>query len=72
MYQITGSTYEAREALKKAGYTFEPLGKTWVGQSREAFDALIAKWRKPGYGVAFAKLADKLHIAETCCETCEI
>ena len=70
MYKITGKTFEAKDALKKAGYTW--TGKDWIGDNREAFDALIAKWRKPGYGVSFAKLADKLSIEEFSVVTCEI
>jgi uncharacterized protein YukE len=60
MVKITGSTYEAKDYLKKAGYNYDATTKAWYGDSRQAFDELIAKWRRPGYGVAWAKLADKL------------
>ena len=70
MYKVIGNTYEAREELKKIGYTF--TGKAWIGSSREPFDALLAKWRKPGYGVRYAKMADRLVIEEVSAITCEI
>ncbi len=70
MYKITGRAYEAAADLRKIGYTW--TGKAWIGSSREPFDALIAKWRRPGYGVRYAKLADALHIEEFAIITCEI
>jgi hypothetical protein len=72
MYKITGKTYEAREALKKAGYTFDSKTKSWIGSSREAFDALVAKWTSGGWGVATATMARGLHIEEFSIVTCEI
>ena len=62
MYKIIGKTYDARNELKAVGYKFD--GKNWFGASREPFDALIAKWRKPGYSVRMAKLSDMLDIVE--------
>jgi hypothetical protein len=70
MYKVTGNTYEVRARIKQIGYTY--TGKAWIGESREPFDALMAKWRKPGYGVSFAKLADRLGIEEVSVVTCEI
>lgn len=64
MYQITGKTYEAKDALKKAGYTFDAATKSWVGQDRAPFDALVAKWTKPGYGCAYDKMARAMRIEE--------
>lgn len=70
MYKVTGNTYEAREELKKIGYSW--TGKVWIGESREPFDTLLTKWRKPGYGVRYAKMADRLGIEEFSVVTCEI
>lgn len=64
MYKITGRTYDARDALKKAGYTFDASSKSWVGSSREPFDALIAKWTNPGYGCAYDRMARAMSIVE--------
>jgi len=72
MYEITGKTYEAKDDLKKIGYTYNPQSRSWIGESREAFDALVVKWSRPGYGVRYGQLAKLLHIAEFACVTCEI
>ena len=64
MYKITGKTYDAREALRKAGYSFDPASKSWIGSSREGFDALVTKWTKPGYGCAYDRMARAMRIEE--------
>ena len=64
MYQITGKTYDAREALSKAGYTYDAKLKAWIGSSREGFDALVAKWTKPGYGCSYDRMARAMKIEE--------
>ena len=72
MYQITGRTYDAKDDLKKAGYVYSSETKSWIGESREPFDAMIAKWKRHGYGVRFGQLAKQLHIDEFAIVTCEI
>jgi len=64
MYKITGKTYDAREDLRKIGYTYNPSDKAWYGSSREAFDALMAKWTRPAYGVRYATMAKAMQIEE--------
>lgn len=72
MYKITGKTYDAKDDLKKAGYSYNATEKVWVGDSREAFDALVAKWTRPGYGCRYAAMARAMSCEEFSVATCEI
>lgn len=72
MYKITGKTYDAKDDLRKAGYVYDNDVKAWVGSSREPFDALVAKWTRPGYGVRYATMAKAMRCDEFSVVTCEI
>lgn len=64
MYKITGKTYDAREGLKAAGYKYNKDIGGWVGESRDAFDALMAKWSRPAYGRQYNRMASQLFIEQ--------
>jgi hypothetical protein len=57
IYVAIGNTFPAKEALKKAGFAWEPIAKEWQGN--EAAKAEIERITRPAYGRLYSKMMEK-------------